>query len=135
MPAYTTTMPLRFGDCDPAGIAYFPSYIDKLTGVVEEMFAAIGAPLERLVTERVGIPTVHLDVTFTKPGLHGDKLAWSVVVTRVGRSSADLVYSVSARGHELWRAKQTIVFTSLDTHASLPWPEEIRRGLMRFAAE
>jgi hypothetical protein len=26
---------LRFGDCDPSGIAYFPSYLNILNGVVE----------------------------------------------------------------------------------------------------
>ncbi|MGH6805572.1 MAG: acyl-CoA thioesterase, partial [Ensifer adhaerens] len=30
---YRTKRPLRFGDCDPSGIAYFPSYLNILVGV------------------------------------------------------------------------------------------------------
>jgi 4-hydroxybenzoyl-CoA thioesterase len=44
MPALQTRRPLRFGDCDPSGIAYFPSYLDMLAGVLEELFAAAGRP-------------------------------------------------------------------------------------------
>ena len=43
---------LRFGDCDPSGIAYFPSYLNILNGVVEEFWAAIGFPWPGLITVR-----------------------------------------------------------------------------------
>ena len=42
--SFRTSRPLRFGDCDPSGIAYFPSYLNILVGVLEEFFAEIGAP-------------------------------------------------------------------------------------------
>jgi 4-hydroxybenzoyl-CoA thioesterase len=36
MARFETTRVLRFGDCDPAGIAYYPRYFDLLNGVVED---------------------------------------------------------------------------------------------------
>jgi 4-hydroxybenzoyl-CoA thioesterase len=121
---------LRFGDCDPSGIAYFPSYLDILAGVLEEFFGAIGAPWTELVAERrIGTPTVHLDLTFVHPGFHGDLLDFELFVRRVGRSALDLEHRVSAAGTLLWSARHSIVATSLDTHKSLAWPQDIRAAL------
>jgi 4-hydroxybenzoyl-CoA thioesterase len=133
MRAYETTLPLMFGDCDPSGIAYFPSYLDMLAGVLEQVFAAAGAPFPELVEkQRMGTPTVRLEVEFARPGFHGDVLDWCVSVARIGISSAELVYAVRARGQNLWSARQTVVLTSLLTHRAIPWPDHIRAGLARF---
>ena len=136
MPALETSRPLRFGDCDPSGIAYFPSYLDMLAGVLEELFAAAGASFPRLMGERgLGPPTVRLEVEFARPGFHGDRLDWSVAILRLGRSSAELRYRVRARGEDLWLARQTIVLTSLSSHKAVPWPDDIRAGLSQFIME
>jgi 4-hydroxybenzoyl-CoA thioesterase len=136
MPALETSRPLRFGDCDPSGIAYFPSYLDMLAGVLEELFAAAGAPFTRLISERgMGTPTVRLEVEFARPGFHGDRLDWSVAVIRLGRSSAELRYQVRARGEDLWSARQTVVLTALSSHKAIPWPDDIRAGLSQFITE
>jgi 4-hydroxybenzoyl-CoA thioesterase len=133
MPALETRRPLRFGDCDPSGIAYFPSYLDMLAGVLEELFAAAGAPFPHLMRERgLGPPTVKLECGFERPGFHGDELHWRVSVARIGGSSADIHYEVRARGERLWQARQTIVLTDLSTHKATPWPADIRAGLKTF---
>ncbi|MFK0162086.1 acyl-CoA thioesterase [Rhizobium sp. NPDC090279] len=128
--AFKTTRPLRFGDCDPSGIAYFPSYLNILVGVLEDYFASLGFPWKALIDDRrIGAPTVRLDVTFVKPGFQGDDLDFVVAIRSVGRSSLDLEYQVSANGEVLWTARQRVVATSLDTHQSLAWPEDIRAAL------
>lgn len=133
MPALQTRRPLRFGDCDPSGIVYFPSYLDMLAGVLEELFAAAGAPFPHLMRERgLGPPTVKLECGFERPGLHGDELAWRVTVARIGSSSAELHYEVRARDQLLWWARQTIVLTDLATHRPAQWPPDIRRRLSKF---
>lgn len=133
MTAFRTTRTLRFGDCDPSGIAYFPAYFNLLVGVVEEFFAAAGAPWPTLfAARRIGMPTVKLDVTFSAPGLHGDAMDWEIVVVRVGRSSLTLQHAISRGGTPLWRATQVLVATTLETHASIPWPDDMRAGLTRY---
>jgi 4-hydroxybenzoyl-CoA thioesterase len=128
--AFRTTRPLRFGDCDPSGIAYFPSYLDILVGVLEDYFAAIGFPWKVLIDERrIGVPTVRLDLTFSRPGFQGDELEFAVHVRGIGRSSLDLEHVVSANGQLLWTARHRVVATSLDTHQSLAWPDDIRAAL------
>lgn len=136
MPAFETSRPLRFGDCDPSGIAYFPSYLNMLAGVLEELFAAAGASFPDLMGKRgMGTPTVRLEVEFVRPGFHGDRLDWHVSVARLGSSSAELCYKVRARGEDLWSARQTIVLSALSSHKSIPWPDDIRTGLAQFITE
>jgi 4-hydroxybenzoyl-CoA thioesterase len=128
--AFKTTRPLRFGDCDPSGIAYFPSYLNILVGVLEDYFASLGFPWKTLVSNRrIGVPTVRLDVTFMRPGFQGDELDFAVTVRGIGRSSLDLEHQVSANGQVLWTARHRVVSTSLDTHQSLAWPDDIRAAL------
>jgi 4-hydroxybenzoyl-CoA thioesterase len=130
MTGFRTRRTLRFGDCDPSGIAYFPAYFHHLVGVVEEFFGAVGSPWPALFAERrVGMPTVRLDVTFTAPGLHGDVLDWEVRVMKVGRSSLTLHHSITREGTTLWEATQVLVATTLATHTSIPWPDDVRAAL------
>lgn len=128
--SFRLSRPLRFGDCDPSGIAYFPSYLNILAGVLEELFASIGAPFRELIDKRrIGTPTVRLDLAFVHPGFHGDTLDFELFVRRVGRSSLDLEHKVSAGGRPLWSARHSVVATSLNTHKSIVWPDDIRAAL------
>ena len=130
--AFETVRPLRFGDCDPSGIAYFPSYMNLLVGVTEDLFAAAGWPWPRLARERnITTPTVRLDATFLNPGFEGDTLTFRCTVVRIGRSSLDLRHDVAA-SEPLWRADQRLVATTIDTHRPQPWPDDIRAALARF---
>jgi 4-hydroxybenzoyl-CoA thioesterase len=127
---FAITQPLRFGDCDPSGIAYYPSYLRMLDGAVEDFFESLGAPRREMIEfRRIGTPTVTLDLVFRKPGLQGDQLTFEIRVTALGRASLDLDHSVSAQGDMLWTARQRLVATSLDTHASCAWPDDIRAAL------
>jgi 4-hydroxybenzoyl-CoA thioesterase len=127
---FRTTRRLRFGDCDPSGIAYFPSYLNILVGVLEDYLASLGFPWKTLIEDRrIGVPTVRLDVTFSNPGFQGDELEFDLAVRGIGRSSLDLGQTISANGKVLWTARQRVVATSLDTHQSLAWPADIRAAL------
>lgn len=129
---FQTTRVLHFGDCDPSGIAYFPSYLHILIGVLEEFFGAIGADWKSMISERhIGTPTVRLDLTFVKPGFHDDNLDFDLTVKAVGRSSLDLFHTVSAGGDLLWSAQHRIVATDLRSHRACPWPDDIRIALTR----
>src|SRR5262245_28285556 len=122
---------LRFGDCDPSGIAYFPSYLNILNGVVEDFWATIGFPWPGLIAVRkIGTPTVHLSCDFSRPSVFGDLLTFKLRICRVSRASLHLMHVVSGREGILWRARQSVVATSLADHRSMPCPEDIRSALV-----
>ncbi|MET3277616.1 acyl-CoA thioesterase FadM [Bradyrhizobium japonicum] len=83
MTTFSFDRELRFGDCDPSGIAYFPSYLNILNGVVEEFWAEIGFPWPELITVRkIGTPTVHLTCDFSRPSMFGDRLTFGLRIAR-----------------------------------------------------
>ena len=121
---------LRFGDCDPSGIAYFPSYLNILNGVVEEFWAAIGFPWPGLITVRkIGTPTVHLTCDFSRPSMFGDVLTFKLRIGRVGGSSLHLQHVISGADGMRWRAGQILAAASLVDHHAIPWPDDIRAAL------
>ena len=121
---------LRFGDCDPSGIAYFPSYLNILNGVVEEFWAAIGFPWPELITVRkIGTPTVHLTCDFSRPSMFGDLLTFQLRIGRIGGSSLHLQHVISGTDGMRWRAHQILAATSLVHHHAIPWPDDIRTAL------
>jgi 4-hydroxybenzoyl-CoA thioesterase len=133
MANFEATRVIRFGDCDPAGIAYFPRYFDLLNSVVEDWWTAIGLPWKTLLGERrIGLPTVRFKVDFHAPARLGDELRFSLELKQVGRKSADLEHIIKREATSLWQASQIIVATSLDSHRSIAWPDDIRAALISF---
>jgi 4-hydroxybenzoyl-CoA thioesterase len=129
--AFVAHRTVRFSDCDPAGIVFFPQYLVMLNGVVEEWFdRALQIPYAELIgTRRIGLPTVRLELDFTAVSRHGDSLQWRVRVDRLGRSSLTVQHECSS-GEELrLRALQVLVCTSLHTHRPQAMPEDIRAAL------
>lgn len=131
MTSFTFDRELRFGDCDPSGIAYFPSYLNILNGVVEEFWATIGFPWPELITIRkIGTPTVHLACDFTRPSRFGDRLSFGMGISKVGGSSLHLVHVISGADGMRWRARQILAATSLVDHRAIPWPDDVRAALV-----
>ena len=133
MSVFSTQRVLRFGDCDPSGIAYFPAYFNMLNGVVEEFWGRLGHPWPGLIgTRRIGLPTVRIESEFTKPSRFGDPLDFALSVESLGRSSMHLAHRISSGGESRWSARQVVVATDLDTHRACSWPDDIRSALSRF---
>lgn len=123
---------LRFGDCDPSGIAYFPSYLNILNGVVEDFWRQLGFAWPRLIGEMgIGTPTAHISCDFSRPSFFGDDLTFKIAVRRVGGKSLHLEHGVFGRDGLRWKAAQVIVATSTKSHKSVAWPDDIRAALER----
>lgn len=133
MASFETTRVLRFGDCDPAGIAYFPRYFDLLNGVVEDWWSAMGHPWKILFgRRRIGLPTVRFEADFRAPAFLEDELHFSLSIKHIGTRSVELRHFVRRDGKVLWQASQILVATSLETHRSIAWPDDLRAALFSF---
>ena len=133
MAYFQTERILRFGDCDPSGIAYFPAYFNLLNGVVEEFWQRLGFPWTEMIrNRRIGTPTVHLDADFVRPSLFGDILTFALTPTKLGRSSLHFSHRVRAKDEIRWSGNQVLVATDLETHSACAWPGDIRAALERF---
>ncbi len=79
---FSRTRQIRFSDCDPAGIVFYPQYFVMFNGLVEDWVSeGLGISYRELVIERrVGLPTVHVEADFRAVSQMGDivtlSLAW-----------------------------------------------------------
>lgn len=123
---------LRFSDCDPSGIAYFPAYLNLLNGVVEDFWVFLGFSLPELIKERrIGTPTVQLDCQFSRPALFGEKLTFVLQAVKLGRASLHLEHEIAGTDGVKWSAHQVLVATSLTEHRPCPWPDDVRGSLYK----
>ena len=124
---------VRFEDCDPAGIVFFPNYLRMLNSVVEDWLEGLGCPWTELVTvRRTGTPTAQLDTRFLAPSVFGETLSFHLAVEKLGTSSLILRHEARGKDKTRLRARQVIVATSLETHGAQPWPEDVRQAITRF---
>ncbi|MEX3007817.1 acyl-CoA thioesterase [Hoeflea sp. TYP-13] len=134
---FTVTRVLRFADCDPAGIAFYPRLLEHVNNLVEDWFAG---PLECSFHDlhfkrNKGLPTVTVNVNFLRPAELGDEIDWSLSVKALNRSSMTL--SVRAKrpdGEELLHAEPTLVHSDFtrDPPRSEPFPDELREKIETY---
>ena len=135
-PRFTRERLIRFSDCDPAGIVFYPQYFVMLNGLVEDWFNdELGIGYAALILERgVGLPTVRLEVDFQAVSRLGDHVELSLQVDRLGGRSLTLALEVTgADGGLRMRMRQVLVTTSLVTHRALDIPPDIRAAISRSA--
>ncbi|WP_227935148.1 acyl-CoA thioesterase [Alkalihalobacillus deserti] len=59
---------VEWGDTDAAGIVYSPNYYKWMDQATHHVFASIGYPLSRLISdEKIGIPMIESTCHFKKP--------------------------------------------------------------------
>lgn len=128
---------VRFSDCDPAGIVFFPQYFVMFNGLVEDWVNHLGIGYEPLVTgRRIGLPTVRLEVDFTAVSRFGDSVELALGVERLGGKSITLALRCtsaddSQRGELRMAMRQVLVTTSLDSHRAIDIPPDLRGAIAR----
>ena len=129
---FSTRIKVRFGDCDPAGLVYYPSIFHYCHVAMEEFFAErCGIGYDKLVAdERIGFPTVNVQTEFFVPLVYGDEAEVEVSSTRVGRSSVTFEYNVRRANDQTLCARSTQVHAamSLDTRTAIQIPDKYRHA-------
>lgn len=131
---------VRFGDCDPAGIVYFPRFFDWFHQAMETWFAErLGRPYADVVQE-VGFPAVHTEADFKAPCRMGEALIIALSVGQLGRSSFKLEYrvegpdgSLRATGHTVC-ALVGLVPGAPDHLRAIRIPDDLRGRIEAFMA-
>lgn len=134
---FRLALPVRFADCDPAGIAYFPRLLALVDAAIEDWTAAtLGIGRDRLHREfRRGLPTVWLETEFDAPARLGDRLEIEVEARRIGATSLSLAATGWIGSHLCLRARLVQVLTDLDTMRPEPWPDDWRASLSPVCEE
>ena len=121
---FTTTILVRFGDLDAAGIAYYPNLVNFLHESFEDFFVGhVGRPYPEVYAEGLGFPTVKLEVEFEAPVRYGDHVEMRLFVERVGRSSVQMRYEAFVGGQPRFRARNVAVVVDMKPFRPQPLPD------------
>ncbi len=129
---FTTSILVRFGDLDGAGIAYYPNLVNFLHEAFEDFFKGhAGRPYPEVYKAGIGFPTVKVEMEFFAPVHYGDQVEVGVAVERIGRSSVQIRYEGSVGGRPVFRARNVAVTVDMKTFRATPIPDWLRE---RFQA-
>lgn len=128
---FSVTLPVRFGDCDFAGIAYYPRLLALVDAAIEDWTLAV-LGVNRQTMHRVhhcGLPTRSLTTDFARACRLGDQLDVAVAVQAVSARSVTL--SVAASVALDARFSAVLVQVPIDTRTTLArvWPQDWRARL------
>ncbi|WP_348754848.1 thioesterase family protein [uncultured Aquincola sp.] len=124
---------IRFSECDPAGIVFYPQYFVMFNDLLEawvDQLLPDGGFAGYILGRRQGMPSVRIEADFKAISRMGDDVTLTLDVAHLG--SRSLVLELACRGSDgqlRMQARQTLVTTSLVTHEAIPIPLELRHAL------
>lgn len=129
---YSKDLFVRFGDCDPAGIVFYPKYLEIFNEMVEDWCRdELHFSFSEIVARRGwGLPTVHLEVDFRAPSHFGETLNAALIIRNVGKTSIGV--DIVLRGPDkAVRVKGKVVLVLIDrrTNRAIELPDDVRARL------
>ena len=122
---------IRFADTDPAGIVFYPRYFEMVNEAIEDWFAEIGISFSDLhLKQKFGVPLVHAEADFFRPGRLGEELELTLKVADVGRSSFTLEITAAKDGEPCFKTTGVLAYMNLKTEKAEPLPDQFRETLL-----
>jgi 4-hydroxybenzoyl-CoA thioesterase len=113
----TRTLRIEWGDCDPAGIVFYPRYFamfDTSTAYLMERAAGMSKFDYLKHYKFVGHPIVETRAIFRVPTRFGDEVSIETAVVACGRSSIKIEHRLSKAGLLAVEGFETRVFVAHD---------------------
>jgi len=132
----TRTVRIRWGDCDPAGIIFYPRYLEIFDNAVAALFErALGITKHKMFEayEFDGWPLVRTHLRFIKPTRYGDDVEVQTGI-KFGRSSFDIEHRLSLKGELCVECEEKRVWVMRGADGAIkshPIPEAV---LKKFGA-
>ncbi len=130
---FTKLLKVRFNDTDPAGVMYFPRFLDRFHSVFEDWFdEELKMPYRWCLEDtRVGFPTVHTECDYLAPFRFGETMEVELSVVRVGRKAFTCRYRARLQGEDDVRVEASMVTATvnLDSFEAVEIPAPLRKAL------
>lgn len=128
----TRIVRVEWGDCDPAGIVFYPRYFAFFDASTQHLFEAAGfaKPFLRKTFDIIGYPMVDTRAKFIIPSKFGEDIKIVSSVSKWGRSSFDVEHKVFKGEMLAIEAFETRVWAGKDPEnperiKSKPIPQEV----------
>jgi 4-hydroxybenzoyl-CoA thioesterase len=124
---------IAWGDCDPAGIVFYPRYFEYFDASTTLLFElALG--MKKIAWTRhygvIGVPMVNTRAVFKIPSRYGDVVTIETRAAAIRRSSFDIEHKILKGGVPAVEGFETRVWTGRDQEdptriRAVPVPEEV----------
>ena len=132
------TLTVEWGDCDAAGIVFFPRYFEWFDACTAALFRRAGFEKHTLIQAYgiVGYPVVDTRARFLRSSTFGDVVEVETTISRWGRSSFDVQHRLLKGADLAVEGFETRVWTvrtqgELPGLKSQPIPHEV---IQRFSS-
>jgi YbgC/YbaW family acyl-CoA thioester hydrolase len=96
---FGTTITVRWGESDPMGIVFYPTYFAWFDHATHQMFASSGRSLLMLLREDgISVPIAECGATFRAPVFADDELVVASTARQVGTRSFTMDHRVEREG-------------------------------------
>jgi YbgC/YbaW family acyl-CoA thioester hydrolase len=85
---------VQWGDCDPAGIIFYPTYFRWMDAATWAFFERVGYDAKRMREEHRAMPLVSADCRFLAPALQADRCEVRSRVARFGGKSFVVAHDI-----------------------------------------
>ncbi|HVC10879.1 MAG TPA: acyl-CoA thioesterase [Burkholderiales bacterium] len=85
---------VHWGDCDPAGIIFYPTYFRWFDAATWNFFAQAGYDVKRMRAEQLAMPLVAAQCEFRASPVHGDRCEVQSRISRWGGKSFVVAHRV-----------------------------------------
>jgi len=133
---FSRRYPVRFGDIDHAGIAFYPALVRLCHDAFEDAWAhGMGRHYQAICDdEHLGFPAVHIDADFTAPLRFGDDVEIQVSVEQVGTKSVTWRYRFIRQPDGVEAASLSVTTAAVDLRDFTPvvipdWCRELLQTL------
>lgn len=128
---------VEWGDCDPAGIVFYPRFFAMFDAATAHLFeTASGRTRAQLIKHYaiLGWPMVDVKATFHGSVTFDDRIVVESLIARVGRSSLQVSHRLLLGGKLCVEAVETRVWcvrlADEDGMAAAPIPDTLRQRLL-----
>ena len=102
---------VHWGDCDPAGMIFYPTYFRWVDAASWALFESVGLGPPWMKREHMAMPLVSAQCEFLAPAVHGDRCEIRSRIARFGGKSFTVEHDiVRADGTPLAKAQETRVW-------------------------
>lgn len=126
---------VEFGDCDPAGIVYFPNFFRWFDISSRHFFAACGVPTWRETEKIIGIigtPLVSTSANFMLPATYGENIEVHTSIAEWKNKSFVMEHVIRRGNDTLCESREVRIFAIRHPEdpariKAIAAPEDIRR--------
>jgi 4-hydroxybenzoyl-CoA thioesterase len=133
----THSVRVEFGDCDPAGIVWFPNFFRWIDAASRHFFAECGVPRWEETSQTLGVigtPLVDTHSRFVKSATYGETLQIAVTIPEWREKSFVQAYRVTRGDDLILECNEVRIFAARREGGGIravPIPPEIRRRCER----